>query len=86
MKTKFTSVNIKVGRGTAVHYAWKTNRNGEEIEHLHTFCGQDGAGGGSKGYDTGISGIAESPVTCKKCLKAMEYAQSVIAEEENETV
>jgi len=85
--TKFTAINIKVGRGTAVHYAWATNANGEKNEVVHAFCGADGAGGGMRGWDNGVSGVTESPVTCKKCLKAMAYAQEVFKKEAaNETV
>ena len=87
MKTKFTSVSIKVGRGTAVHYAWATNRNGEKIEVLHAFCGADGTGSAQvRRFDPLVSGITEAPVTCKKCLKGMEQAQAIFAKEENETV
>ncbi len=79
--TKFTSINIKVGRGTAVHYAWSTNRLGKKIENIRAFCGASGAGGGMKGIDSGVSGVTESPVTCKKCIKSMEYAQEIFRKE-----
>jgi hypothetical protein len=84
--TKITAINIKVGRGTAVHYAWATNGNGEKVNKIRAFCGASGAGGGMRGYDLGVSGITESPATCPKCIKAMERAQEFFKKESNETV
>jgi hypothetical protein len=82
MNTKFTAMSIKVGRGTAVHYAWKTDRNGKEIEYPHAFCGADGTGSAQvRRFDPMVTGITDQPVTCKKCLKAMEYAQSIFEKE-----
>lgn len=86
--TKFTAINIKVGRGTAVHYAWATNANGEKIEYPHALCGADGTGSAQvRRFDPLVTGVTDQPVTCKKCLKAMEYAQTIFAKEAaNETV
>ena len=79
MAHKFTAINIKVGRGTAVHYAWATNRDGEKIEYPHAFCGADGTGSAQvRKFDPMVSGITDAPVTCKKCIKKMRVSQAIL--------
>ena len=76
---KFASMNVKVGKGAAVHYAWATNRDGEKIKSPHALCGADGTRSAQvRRFDSGITGITNQPVTCKKCLKAMAAAQKFL--------
>jgi len=70
-----TLIHITAGHGKAVHYAYKTEyrdlQTKEVVEsRIYSLCGSEGAGGGSRLVQTGISGTTDRPVTCKRCLKS----------------